>query len=147
MRAPTGTAMTAACARCGYNPAAIVTNRWEFTVTRKVHSANSYRVNSGSTRWAYKRDRDNWQSEFRLARVEQRILIAKGKRRVTLTRMYSGRERAFDHDNLAGGMKLVVDAMVREALLLDDRPEFAEIHYAQVKSEVTGLQVVIEDIG
>jgi hypothetical protein len=134
------------CARCGYDPTAIVTGRWEFAIARPVHSLNAHRGNYGSTRWAYRHDRDGWQWEFKVARINARIPTAVAKRRVTLTRLYSGRERAFDVDNLAGGMKLVVDAMVREGLLLGDDRERAELHHGQDNAAMSGLVVVIEEL-
>lgn len=133
------------CARCGYDPTAVVTGRWEFTIARRVHSLNAHRGNYGGQRWAYKRDRDAWQWEFKAARINARIPIAIAKRRVILTRLYSGRERAFDHDNLVGGMKLVVDAMVCEGLLIGDDRERAELHHGQDKATASGLVVVIEE--
>ena len=148
MTAPTNAACSSTpCARCGYDPAAIVTGRWEFEIARHVHSLNAHRGNYGGTRWAYKHDRDRWQWEFKVARINARIPTASGKRRVTLTRLYSGRERAFDVDNLAGGMKLVVDAMVREGLLLGDDPARAELHHNQNRAATSGLAVVIEELG
>src|ERR1700753_4125409 len=96
---------SSACARCGYDPAAIVTRGWGFAIPRPVHSLNAHRGNYGGTRWAYKHDRDGWQWEFKVARINARIPLAIGKRSVTLTRLYSGRERAVDVDNLAGRME------------------------------------------
>lgn len=133
------------CARCGYDPTAIVTSRWEFTIARRVHSLNAHRGNYGGQRWAYKRDRDAWQWEFKVARINARIPSAIAKRRVMLTRLYSGRERAFDVDNLVGGMKLVIDAMVREGLLIGDDPARAELHHGQRREATSGLAVVIEE--
>jgi Holliday junction resolvase RusA-like endonuclease len=148
MTSPTnGQCANMPCARCGYDSAAIVTGRWEFAIARAVHSLNFHMGNYGGTRWAYRRDRDDWQWEFKVARINARIPIAIGKRRVTLTRLYSGRERAFDVDNLAGGMKLVVDAMVREGLMLGDDPARAELHHNQNRAATSGLSVVIEELG
>ena len=148
MTAPTTTpCANMPCARCGYDPAAIVTGLWEFTIARQVHSLNAHRGNYGRTRWAYKQDRDGWQWQFKAARINARIPTAIGKRRVTLTRLYSGRERPFDTDNLAGSMKLVVDAMVREGLLLGDDPARAELHHNQTRAATSGLAVVIEELG
>lgn len=148
MTAPYNTPCSStACRRCGYDPAAIVTGRWELAIARTVHSLNAHRGNYGGTRWAYRRDRDEWQLAFKVARINARIPTATGKRRVTMTRLYSGRERAFDVDNLAGGMKLVVDAMVREGLLLGDDPARAELHHNQNRAATSGLAVVIEELG
>jgi hypothetical protein len=135
-----------ACLKCGHDPAAVVTASWDFDTDREVHSLNEHRGNYAGTRWAYKRDRDAWQWVLKIERIKQRIPTATERRRVTLTRIYSGRQRAFDLDNLAGGMKLVVDAMVREELLMGDGPKEAEIHYAQERSEKSGLRVLLEEL-
>ena len=135
-----------ACVKCGHDPAATVVYSWAFHVDRDPPSLNSRLFNSGARRWAYKRERDVWCLEFRAARLLKRIGKAKGKRRVTLTRNYSGRQQHRDADNLAGGMKAVVDALVLEQLLVNDDASHAEIHYAQARTTPAGLVVLIEEL-
>lgn len=54
-----------------------------------------------------------------------------GKRRVTITRHSS---RLLDVDNLVGGCKPVIDAMVKLGWLVDDSPEHVVVTYHQAKS-------------
>ncbi len=152
--------VTAACARCGFDPNATVKSEHTFLVKRETPSMNARLVNSGPSRFAYGKERGVWVMEFRAARLNNKIPKAapNGRRRVTLTRVYGGKARGRDRDNLIGGMKAVVDAMVLEGLLADDTEARAELHYGQRKAgkalipgeqwtpEATGLWVVIEDL-
>ena len=133
-----------ACARCSFDPDATISDSWSFHVDREIKSGNARIVNGSVTRWVYAKNRDAWQWELRTARLLQGAPKATGKRRVTLTRHYTGRQRPFDRDNLATGCKVVVDAMVREGLLVNDDAGSAEIHYAQAKSETPGVAIVVE---
>ncbi len=135
-----------ACPKCQHDPAAVVAASWSFHVDRDPPSLNSRLFNVGTKRWAYKRERDTWCMEFRTARILKRIAKASGKRRVTLTRNYAGRQQLRDVDNLSGGMKAVVDALVLEGLLVDDNAVSAEIHYAQARTTPVGLVVLIEEL-
>lgn len=133
------------CVRCGHDPYATVSHRWVLTINREVHSLNAHRVNAGATRWAYKRDRDAWQWELKVARINERIPIAVAKRRVTLVRVMGKGQREFDIDNLVGGAKCAVDAMVREGLLMGDARDQVELVYEQKRAEKPGVIVIIEE--
>lgn len=74
-----------------------------------------------------------WMLEFRKARLDLKIPRAIGKRRLVVTRMFCGREKERDYINLVGGMKSVVDALVLEGLLVDDKPAALEDAYRQVR--------------
>lgn len=134
-----------ACVKCGYSPDAVVVHTWQFTLPLELESLNARRVNVGATRWSYKRKRDGWAMALR-AIVPRAILAVEGKRRVTLTRLMGKGQRAFDRDNLVGGAKGLVDAMVRVGLLLGDDAEHAEIHYDQERAPEPGVRVLIEEL-
>lgn len=143
--------MNGACAKCGYNPEVTVLASWVLTIERDPPSLNARLFNAGARRYAYHRERDAWIWEFRIARAALKIPPARTQRRVTFTRYYSGRQQERDRDNLIGGMKAVLDAMVHERLLVDDKPEWAELHYAQQRvssttPHVRGLEVLIEEL-
>lgn len=78
--------------------------------------------------------------------VTSEIWDIKRKRNVTFTRHYAGREREMDHANMVGGMKGAVDAMVRAGLLVDDSPKWFAAEYRQVRSDRSGLHVLIEEV-
>lgn len=139
-----------ACVKCGHDPEVAVLRSWSFHVPRAPESLNAHSVNAGLARFVYAKKRNAWLSDLAtMARVE-RIPEAIVKRRVTLTRVYHGRCRAFDRDNLAGGMKMIVDALVLAGLITDDSPRWAELHFAQRKvsgaSSYAGLDVHIEEL-
>ncbi len=138
-------ATAAACEKCGYDPAALVAASFSFVIERDPPSLNARVSNTIIGNHKYRRERDVWCLELRRARLYFKIPYAiadrsgwqaiAGKRRVTITREYGGRQRERDKDNLSGGMKPLVDAMVSERLLADDNPTHAEIHYQQVRIE------------
>lgn len=135
-----------ACARCGFDPDAKVSASWKIHVDREPPSLNAHLVNAGPRAFLYRRERDAWCWEFRAARLLQRIPKARARRRVTLVRVFDGRQRERDVDNLSGGMKSVVDALVFEGLLADDSPRLAEIHCQQRRGGPRGLEVLLEEL-
>lgn len=139
--------MTAACRMCGYDADAVVTARWELRIDREIGSLNDRHVNAGAARYGYKRLRNMWQAHLRVGRVNERVPLATAKRRVTITRVYSGRQRQLDKDNLVGAGKSLVDAMVREGLITGDDPARAEIHYLQEPGTTRETVVLIEEMG
>jgi Holliday junction resolvase RusA-like endonuclease len=154
------------CPKCGYDSSAAVVAIFSFLVERDPPSLNTRLFNSGPRRHLYRKERDVWRMEFRVIRLRDRIpmagplTVAAGvapvrnqirvgglKRRVTLTRVYGGRQQERDADNLAGGMKAVVDALVLEGLIANDDPGSVELHYRQERGKPTGLYVKIEVLG
>lgn len=144
--------MTDACVACGYQPSAIVAARWELFVELDAKSANQRLTNSGSTRWAYAADRDQWTRRLQVAtaNIGQHRLgplrSATGFRRLTLMRHYDGRQREFDEANLVGGCKGLVDSVVRLGMLVDDSRKHAQIIYKQTKASPTGVMFVVEEL-
>lgn len=149
------------CVKCGHDPDAVVKIAYTFTVDREPPSLNDRLFNSGVRAHEYRKERDAWCWHFRAARLKQAIpaartdvptavfdrskVIVHDRRRVTLTRLFGPRQRERDKDNLIGGMKAVVDALVSEALIAGDSVHDAEIFYGQKRSTVrAGLEVVIE---
>ncbi len=141
-RGPCGTPTSSP--RCGHDPGANVARSWTFEIDREIKSGNAHIYNVGASRWRYAKDRDAWSWEFRAARLLQKIPKAMQRRRVTLTRLYSGRQREFDGDNFQTGAKSCVDALVLEGLLVGDDSKSAEINYAQ-QSGGCGLRVLLEE--
>lgn len=139
-----------ACRMCGFDPEAPVGARWEFVLPLETLSLNVQK-RGGDAKWQhikYKKERNAWQWAVKVARVNHRITPATGKRRVTLTRLYGKGCRAYDLDNLSGGLKNAVDSIVLEKLLMDDKLKHAEIHYLQERAPdgVSALRVMIEEL-
>jgi hypothetical protein len=135
------------CSKCGYDEDAPVLASWTFVIARPVVSLNRGSTNKGANRWEYASERSAWAWHLRAHRLDQRIPLATELRRLTLTRLIGPRCRAFDRDNLIGGLKPVVDAMVRELLLTGDAEQHAEVHYLQEKHKLSGLHVLLEVLG
>lgn len=104
---------------------------WSFFIARRPPSLNDRLHNSGPTRWRYAKVRDEWCLEVRAARLAQGIPKATGPRMLLVRRLYKGREQERDFINLVGGYKPVVDALVLEGLLVDDRPAMLVDAYEQ----------------
>lgn len=136
--------MTAACVRCGFDPSVVVRESWMFVLDRELKSVNSRIVNSIAAGHAYRKDRDAWAWEIRAQRLKLKIPRALQLRRMVITRLYSGRQREWDHDNF--GAKQLVDAIVREGLLLGDDPSHLEATYRQERAAKSGVRVLIEEL-
>ncbi len=144
MREEQGCALPA-CTQCGYDPGAKISASWSFLIERDPPSLNARLFNAGARPWAYRRERDAWCWEFRAVRLLQRIPVARRRRRVTLTRVIAGRQQQRDRDNLIGGLKASVDALVLEKLIAGDDLENAEIHYQEERGKPSGLRVLLEE--
>lgn len=120
---------------------------WTVVIPKKLLSANAGVVNRGPTRWKYAKERDEWRQWL----VQTPIMAKlpwKGlhlPRTVTITRLYSGREREMDERNI--DTKALVDSMVRAGLLVDDSPRWLTLHVEQERSEASGVRVRIQEAG
>lgn len=132
-----------ACLKCGHDPAAVVAASWSFDIPREIGTVNTHAVN-GRFGWKYRRDRDGWADDFMAIRVLRRIPVAQRKRRVTLTRLYNGRQQEMDARNM--DFKACVDAMKIAGLLVDDNPAMLEDHYQQERSPTRGVRVLVEEL-
>lgn len=133
-----------ACTACGFDQAATVTARWSFFVPLDSKSMNDRLSNAGSSRWAYKADRNRWIKAICLS-TSLALRSAEKFRRVTITRCYFGRQQLREYDNLVGGMK-GVDALVTTGVLVDDSAKFAQIIYKQERCSPIGLQFEVEEL-
>lgn len=137
------------CRLCGGRPYAKVAASWTFRVDRDAPSQNTIASNTtGHGNWAYRKERNEWERLLAGHRGALRIPPATIKRRVTITRCYSGQQKLRDHGNLVGGLKAAVDAMVLVGMLKDDSPEWAEFHYHQrrVEKAERGTLITIEEL-
>lgn len=135
-----------ACSMCGFSPDAPVSARWEFVLEKRLTSANLRTVNAGASRWRYAKDRDEWFMWLRTRAPLAARNAPSSKRRVTITRRYSGRCQEMDRDNLVAGTKTLVDAMVRDSVVHDDGCAWLELHVLQVRGEHNETHVVVEEL-
>lgn len=134
------------CVKCGFDPHAVVVASWTFMLEHEVLSLNARVSNAGASRWRYAKERDAWSWHVRVAKLNQRIRPATRRRRLTLIRIYARGQRALDRDNLAGGMKPLVDAIVREKLVVDDTAAWLELHHGQEPGTERGVRVLLEEL-
>jgi hypothetical protein len=52
-----------------------------------------------------------------------------------VTRVFTGRRREFDHANLVGGCKPLIDVLVSMAIIVDDAPKHFTCAYAQRRGD------------
>lgn len=135
-----------ACMKCGFSPDAAVSARWEFVLDKRIESANNRTVNAGASRWRYAKQRDEWTWFVRANSQHVSTAGEVSRRRVTITRRYSGRCRLLDKDNLVGGCKALVDALVREGVAYDDKKPWLELHVLQEQGERNETHVLVEEL-
>lgn len=81
--------------------------------------------------WAKrKRFKDELRIEVLAHSRRKNIMPADMPRSVRIVRYSAG---TLDRDNLVGGCKPLVDALVRNRLLVDDSPEWCDVSYIQEK--------------
>lgn len=121
------------CVKCGHDPDAVPTASWLLEIPYAVKSMNAHSVNAGTARFGYQRDRRVVTTALMVVRRSSRVPNAIARRRVTIARVMAHGQREFDRDNFHGGCKVVLDAMVREGLLVDDTAKWAQVFYEQMR--------------
>lgn len=139
--------MSGICESCGH-ALAPGGKRWSILLPLEPPSQNDpVSANRGGARFEYGRLRLHYQILLQNSRAALGIPVAKKKRRVTITRIYSKHGRRRDRGNLVGGCKMVLDAMTRAGLIVDDREEYVEDHYRQERGDAPGVRIEIEELG
>lgn len=72
---------------------------------------------------------------------------AKGHRFVRIVRRYRSARYELDHDNLVGGCKPLVDALVKVGLIEDDTPGLVTVTYEQERGTGCRVEVRVADSG
>tara|TARA_Y100000401_G_C8308839_1_gene218509 strand:- start:311 stop:676 length:366 start_codon:yes stop_codon:yes gene_type:complete len=84
--------------------------------------------------WAAKRRlRDEYILLIKSEMVNQNIPKADKNKFYTLE-IVSWRKRLLDYDNLVGGTKQLIDAMVHAGFIYDDSPKYIDLRVKQVKN-------------
>lgn len=134
----------AVCSRCN-QLLPVAAKKWAFIVPLEPPSQNVVAGNKGGGRHKYKEIRDNYRMLFRNKMNTIGIPRATDKRRVLVTRLYSGRGKKRDFGNLVGGCKPLLDALTLEGLIIDDKDSCLEDHYYQERREESGVRIVLEE--
>lgn len=119
------------CPLCGGDPQAEVTGRWAFELPVEPPSQNRAVRSVYQKQHYYRRMRNEYEFLVRAAMRRLDIPEATGKRRIIVTRLMGKGKRAYDHSNLVGGCKGLIDACVRAGLLVDDSTAYFEGYYRQ----------------
>ena len=82
----------------------------------------------------------------RLEHVNRRLRPATKHRYCQVVRYYRHPRYKLDADNLAGGAKPLIDALVYRKLLLDDSPEHVTLSYEQQNRDQGGTLVLLSEL-
>lgn len=136
-----------ACGSCGQElpPAG---ESWVFALSLVPPSQNVVSGNKGNrgARAKYKKYRDDYQLLLQAWMNELKIPDATGRRRVSISRRYAGRSQRRDRGNLIGGCKPLLDAMTLVGLIVDDKEEFLQDHYYQIRADINEVEIRIEEM-
>jgi len=90
----------------------------------------------------------NWKKKYLKALAGYECYRLKTKKKMKIS-YYRYGSRELDHDNFVGGCKPLQDTIKEKGIIVDDRPEWLETEYYQVKCK-RGLEkmvVRIEEVG
>jgi len=137
-----------ACAACSFDPDATVLARWDFTIPRDLPSLNQ-RIHNGAKGWIYRSVRDAWTTDLRTLLMAQGVwalgkVAPVNKRRVTFTRLYTGRMKEMDVGNI--DVKSCTDALKLAGLIFDDAPRYYEGHVKQERGSERGTRILVEEL-
>lgn len=97
-----------------------------FTFTIPELTPSNNKLVKGRTHWTvYRKMKEDWFYLLKLATQDLEIPPAESMERRRIS-VESRRVSLLDEDNLAGGMKILLDAMVAAGYLFDDGPKFLE---------------------
>lgn len=123
-----------------------VRQSWTFDIEMNMPSANTVKRHL----WGG-RDR-TWYSRFKkdlawmLKLKAQWVPRATGPRKVTVTRLIDKSGKRYDQDNLVGGCKMLLDAMVQQGLLRGDAEKDVTVEYRQEKRSGGGTRIELVDV-
>lgn len=142
---------------------------WTLHINRPVPSANDRHVNGRDrvSRAMYRKLRDAWARDLTALAKQAGVTPPWSKRRIVLTRIMGPRQREYDHGNLVGGAKPIIDAMLGPKapsvrvvngvkkvtagrpgawLISDDSNRWVTVEYRQERGLQPGCRIEIEDV-
>ena len=104
---------------------------WTFDIPKDIPSANVLRRGrTGKANWfRYKRHRTEFA--WFIAAAAKRVPRADGARTVKIERLMGKTGKPYDHDNLVGGAKGLLDELAAAGLLVGDAPHEVQVEYTQ----------------
>jgi Holliday junction resolvase RusA-like endonuclease len=133
------------CRKCSYSPTLPVLATYSMRLELSAVSQNRLK---GRTSDATQRIYSGLRNKFLKLMTPQAEAIpqATDKRRVTFTRVYGKRKKAYDSDNFTAGMKGARDGLTKLGLIKNDNAQWLEAHYQQVPGDDDCVIITIEDI-
>ena len=124
------------CPACGFDTSIEVTNSWDARIKKSSPSGNSIGSSGkGRNGWKYRQERKAcatvkvWWGDY--GRYPSQ---ATKRRRLWITRQWGKGKRAYDMDNLAWGLKPLIDEIKVQGWIKEDSPKWVERIYKQEKS-------------
>ncbi len=120
-----------------------VRQSWSFTIPLQTPSANKMH-RRGFNHHVYQRLKNDIL--LLVMTYARGVPKATGPRKVTLTRLIGKAGKKYDFDNLVGGLKPLLDVMVKQQLLTGDAPHQVAVEYRQERAKDHGTRVTLEDV-
>lgn len=124
-------AASTVCRFCGDSDA-FTGASWALVLPKGIDGLNDHYVNQGHARHAYRKRRTEWEWLVEVERRAAGIPAATAQRRLEVIRVIPVRGRELDYDNLVGGAKPLVDALVKSKILVNDSRAGVLAHYRQM---------------
>lgn len=136
------------CPLCSGRPNAIIEDSWIIWLGGHVQSVNTLPSPRGTRgqRIQYQRMKEAFVGRLFLMKEQCKIPDAERFRRVIFTREYCGRKGPYDPDNLTSGLKMVIDAMTVNNLIVDDHQDYFRGYYKQIRGQQNGLLITIQEL-
>lgn len=111
------------------------------TCERATQSQNAYKSKHF---WFYTNDAKGWLNYLRPIAIDLNILgLGLVWSSWRITRIFGGRQRAFDYGNLVGGCKPLPDALINLGIIVDDDPAHFTCAYEQREAD-GNIKTIIE---
>ena len=93
--------------------------------------------------WAVKsKNKQIWALLIRNQMRLRKIRKTKEKEKFTVSILCYKKDRLYDTDNVWGGCKQLLDAMVSEDFIYDDAPEYLDLKVQQIKAKESHTMVI-----
>lgn len=115
------------CDACGHRSGE-PDRHWTIRLEHALRSLNDIR---GNVKGRYGRLYRNEKRFYLSALARKHVPKAEQWRQIIVRRLWGKRRRAFDHDNLVGGGKPLVDALKQHGIITEDNGKNCNISYFQ----------------
>ena len=96
---------------------------------------NGKRNNPMAHKYRYDQELSLWYDELAYFCAGDQLHALRGRVRLQITRHMGPRRQPYDHANMVGGAKPIVDAAKHVGIITDDKPALFEGHYYQERAQ------------